>query len=97
MALPQALTADDLAGEAWTGDDLPAELAWMHRARCGGADIAVFFPEQGNTPSEVVERLCGRCPVRVDCLDYALDHDVRYGTYGGLAPAARRSLDRTAA
>lgn len=47
-----------------------------------------FFDE--DDPSEALA-LCGRCPVRAACLDYALDHE-QHGVWGGTTPAERRAL-----
>lgn len=35
------------------------------------------------------KRLCGTCPVRTECLDYANDNDEREGIWGGMTPQER--------
>lgn len=54
---------------------------WMGRAACKGMDPALFFPEpyQGAKGRPV----CLRCPVRWECLDYALVAMERGGIWGG--------------
>jgi WhiB family redox-sensing transcriptional regulator len=37
------------------------------------------------------------CPVRGECLAYALEHDERFGIWGGLSERQRRQLKREAA
>jgi WhiB family redox-sensing transcriptional regulator len=37
------------------------------------------------------------CPVRAECLAYALEHDERFGIWGGLSERERRRLKREAA
>ena len=37
-------------------------------------------------------RICGRCPVRDECLAHALDYDERHGVWGGLTADERRAL-----
>ena len=60
----------------------------------------VFFPigRQGRggerlAPNWVPARLvCQACPVRQECLDYALDENIGYGMWGGLTPEERVQL-----
>jgi WhiB family redox-sensing transcriptional regulator len=47
----------------------------------------------GNRPA-VPARL--PCPVRAECLGYALEHQERYGIWGGLSERERRRLTREA-
>jgi WhiB family redox-sensing transcriptional regulator len=35
-----------------------------------------------------------RCPVRAECLEFALRNDERYGVFGGLSERERRKLKR---
>jgi len=63
--------------------------SWWHRALCVGRS-ELFFPPAGVEQEETrLEReraaigLCARCPIRIRCLDYALQHDIRYGIWGG--------------
>lgn len=70
---------------------LPIEVllpGWMNRAMCNGWPTDVFFPGSGG--GDLAKEICGTCPVRVDCLDYAEVNDVRYGTWGGLTENERR-------
>lgn len=45
--------------------------AWRDRSACTGEPTELFFPEVERVHPAVAE-LCGRCPVREDCLDYAI-------------------------
>ncbi len=40
--------------------------------------------------------MCTSCEVRVECLDYALANDERFGIWGGLSERERRRLRRRA-
>ena len=40
------------------------------------------------------KKTCLGCPVRHECLQYALDHDERFGIWGGLSERERRRLKR---
>ena len=43
---------------------------------------------------ELAKSLCGDCPVRVECLEYALAHRVEYGVWGGASERERRRILR---
>lgn len=68
--------------------------AWMERARCLDADPELFFPAKGGS-ADPAKAVCAACPVRVPCLDYALDHGERLGVWGGTTPRERRELRRS--
>ncbi|MFJ5035788.1 WhiB family transcriptional regulator [Streptomyces sp. NPDC088560] len=38
--------------------------------------------------------VCVHCPVRIDCLAYALDHRESYGVWGAMTERERRALLR---
>ena len=70
-------------------------LPWAADAKCLDADPETFFPEKGGSTREA-KRICTHCPVRNECLDYALDNDERFGIWGGLSERERRKLRRIA-
>lgn len=70
--------------------DLP-EDTWMDRALCSQTDPEAFFPEKGGSTS-AAKQICEDCPVRAECLDYALQHEERFGIWGGLSERERRAL-----
>jgi len=63
---------------------------------CAQTDPEVFFPEKGGSVREA-KAVCTGCPVRVQCLEYALAHDERFGVWGGTSERERRRLKATAA
>lgn len=68
---------------------------WMQDAACRGRKDVDFFPEIGyNGKAPQAVRLCHICPVREDCLDFAIVNDIDYGIWGGTNPRERRSLRR---
>jgi WhiB family redox-sensing transcriptional regulator len=72
----------------------PAAVRWP-AAACRGADIETFFPSPGDLAT--VRRalmICDRCPVRIPCRRYALDHRERHGIWGGLTEETRETLIR---
>lgn len=66
---------------------------WMLEARCLDADPEAFFPEKGGSTREA-KRICAACPVREECLEYALENDERFGIWGGLSERERRRAKR---
>jgi WhiB family redox-sensing transcriptional regulator len=76
------------------GVDLLGNLPeWQERALCAQTDPEAFFPEKGGSTREA-KRICNRCEVRTECLEYALGHDERFGIWGGLSERERRRLKR---
>lgn len=68
---------------------------WEDFARCREYDPEIFFPDKGDSSKEA-KRICAKCPVRIQCLNYALRYGVRYGVWGGLSDRERRRLLRIA-
>jgi len=74
----------------------PAEdQPWWERAACLGRDADCFFPEKGGSTRDA-KRICAGCEVRLECLEYALANDERFGIWGGLSERERRRLKRIA-
>lgn len=79
---------------------------WMADAACRDMPTATFFPTQDNNDPtrsgpwhvyrsyQIAKAICAPCPVRADCLAYALDDDIPFGIYGGLSPRERRRLKK---
>jgi WhiB family transcriptional regulator, redox-sensing transcriptional regulator len=70
-------------------------VPWQDIARCRDYDPEIFFPEKGGSSREA-KRICADCPVRIECLNYALRRDERYGVWGGMSERERRRLKRMA-
>jgi WhiB family redox-sensing transcriptional regulator len=75
---------------AWDGTET---RAWMDSALCLQFDGDMWFPEKGAS-SAAAKLLCGRCEVRAECLEFALDTNEEFGIWGGLSTAERRALRR---
>ena len=68
---------------------------WKKEASCRNMGPDLFFPEKTKPPnSRYIAALCGGCPVRGECLDYALDNNLPYGIFGGLGERKRRHIKR---
>lgn len=61
---------------------LVAEEPWRYDAACRGQDATPFFPSRGGStrPAKV---LCARCPVKIECADYAERTGSEYGVWAG--------------
>ena len=74
--------------------DIGLEKAdWWSKALCLGANNDMFFPERGASTKEAKE-VCRNCPVREECLEYALINAEKFGIWGGLSERERRRLRR---
>jgi WhiB family redox-sensing transcriptional regulator len=71
------------------------ELSWQERSLCAQTDPEAFFPEKGGSTREA-KKVCVGCEVRVECLEYALGKDERFGIWGGLSERERRKLKKQA-
>jgi WhiB family transcriptional regulator, redox-sensing transcriptional regulator len=73
---------------------------WQDEAACRGREVVLFFGPDGERQPEreIRERkakaLCDSCPVRNDCLSYAVSRPEKYGTWGGLNEDERSSERR---
>jgi len=62
------------------GEDDAGGVSWQDSALCAQTD----------------PKVCRSCEVRTECLEYALEHDERFGIWGGLSERERRRLKRGA-
>ena len=67
---------------------------WQEQANCRGMDTNIFFPELGKSHlvMKTIKEVCGPCPVKEQCLELGMHHEVRVGFYGGLSGVQRRVL-----
>jgi WhiB family redox-sensing transcriptional regulator len=72
---------------------IEAPEPWQVRALCAQTDPEAFFPVPGGSVREA-KAVCLRCPVRAECLAFALAHDERHGVWGGMSEPERRALKR---
>jgi WhiB family redox-sensing transcriptional regulator len=75
---------------------------WMDDAACKDIGPELFFaePPGDNAVLNRARAVCNGdkdhppCPVRLTCLEYALDNDLRWGVWGGLGQFQRAQLRR---
>ena len=73
--------------------ELMARPAWMDDAACKGQPTDLFFPARGDSTVEA-KAICAGCPVRAECLEYALagaSHEAA-GIWGGTSFRQRRKI-----
>ncbi|MEV4937378.1 WhiB family transcriptional regulator [Streptomyces zaomyceticus] len=63
---------------------------WMGAALCRAVDADDLFVE--GAAQNRAKTLCGGCPVKAECLAYALDGRIEYGVWGGMTERERRAL-----
>jgi WhiB family redox-sensing transcriptional regulator len=69
-------------------------------AACKGEDPDLFFGPSAEFVTTRQQRdakakaICARCPVRAECVEYALDTREAYGIWGGLTEDERRAMLR---
>jgi WhiB family transcriptional regulator, redox-sensing transcriptional regulator len=79
MDMDSAASADDTA------------TAWMAAGNCRLYPPATFFPSDG-VGVEKARKICAGCPVTTQCLDYALEHRIDHGVWGGCSERERRRI-----
>ncbi len=80
-----------------SGLERSTRTPWHHDAACSGESGVSFYPPSRPEPRAARLRreararaVCSYCPVRDECLQHAVDHDERYGIWGGLTGRERR-------
>lgn len=78
-------------------------LRWQNRGACLNLDVNQFYPERGGSARKA-KMLCNGnpyaekgpvrlpCPVREQCLRYAVENQETHGIWGGLSQRERRGL-----
>jgi WhiB family redox-sensing transcriptional regulator len=67
---------------------------WHDEATCRGHDPGPWFPTRGQSNQAALD-ICGRCPVRSECLAEALDDPtLDYGVRAGATANARKTMRR---
>lgn len=77
--------------------------SWASRGACLDSDPDLFFPIAPSGPAlqqvAQAKAVCAGCPVRIDCLSYALETGQNAGVWGGTSEEERQEIRsaRTAA
>lgn len=68
---------------------------FFSQGACLNSDPDLFFEdadEDADQPNPTVVTICNRCPIQVDCLNWAMETDQRHGSWGGTTPRQRRKI-----
>ena len=74
---------------------IPVKPKWHEAAACKDYECELFFPLYVRDATPAL-RICGMCPVRPECLAWALDKDIRHGVWGGTTEQEREVIRRDA-
>ena len=81
-----AATPSDLAR-------LDLDFNWREAAACASVDPELFFTEgDGANYRNDAKKVCAACPVKIECLDYALAANEQYGMWGGTSAKQREQM-----
>jgi len=80
-------------------DVAAADRSWQMKGLCRGNHSYLFFPPSTAERKEERERreikakaICMVCPVKSDCLEFALEIKEPYGIWGSLTETERRQV-----
>lgn len=79
-------------GEEQERPDLARLLHLRRNGACSGMGPDAFFPERGRSALPAKE-VCWVCPVRAECLRYAMEERIWWGIWGGFSEKERRALN----
>ena len=66
---------------------------WFNKASCKGVDTSLFFGDGHDVSVITAKQVCASCPVRLECLEYAVEmNEYDFGIWGGVAPRSRRPI-----
>ena len=79
-------------------DGAPA-TAWQQQGLCRTVDATVFFPPahfehkpEREAREAKAKAICAGCPVRAECLEWALATREPHGVWGGYSEIERRQI-----
>lgn len=71
-------------------------MDWMDAALCRNLDPEVFFPTGvgvvGRRQAEDAKRICGVCPVQLECRDYKQRFSGACGVWGGRYKSVKNAV-----
>jgi len=90
------LAAADFSIDKMVEETMPVPMRVVTLGACVGMPNALFFPSASKLPKErVVARnlpafkTCWSCPVRQECLEFAMANEEEHGIWGGISQEER--------
>lgn len=79
--------------------DLPRPMIfrgppWMQKAECKNHNPQMWWPSKSEAPNPVAISICNRCPVKDECLEYAVQDPECHGIWGGTSHKERIRIRR---
>ena len=71
-----------------------ADTTCMSHGNCAHRDPSMFFPSDG-VGVEIARKACEGCPVKTQCLEYAIAERIDHGVWGGCSERERRRIIRS--
>jgi WhiB family transcriptional regulator, redox-sensing transcriptional regulator len=65
--------------------------SWWADAKCATSGAYVVFFASDKERKDRAKAICAQCPVSAQCLEYSIQHKIRWGIFGGVEQKARRA------
>jgi WhiB family transcriptional regulator, redox-sensing transcriptional regulator len=79
--------------------DAGLDTGWQQQGLCRDTDTTVFFPPahfehkpEREGREAKAKAICRGCPVRIECLDWALTTREPFGVWGGRSESERKQM-----
>ena len=66
---------------------------WREQALCLDYRHELWFEDEDKDKIALAKAVCAKCPVKQECLDYAIETKPEYGIFGGLSPSEFAKLE----
>lgn len=71
---------------------------WRKDALCVGKNVHLFYPEVNVKGAikqiNAMKAICNMCPVKFECLEFAIENNEEYGIWGGMLANERKRIRR---
>jgi len=88
------------SNDGWLDNDWGPVPKFYDQAACNNLPTEkrlIFFDYKKRDSLKTAKEICQQCPVRLDCLRYAIKIGINDSIYGGFTPNERDSIKRTLA
>lgn len=95
---------DDYEGEEMSAAEdyyslVNNQFAFVEEAACRGAGPELFFLNEEEKTINIMKlaearTICASCKVQKECLDFAMDNNIKSGIWAGTTPLQRKGLRR---